>query len=263
VQKSLLWRVEKDGYYTSLLFGTVHLHDERLNSILESVYPHIDQVDHVMTEIDLDLAKTSEMISYFYLPENTDKKNFIKLSHWNKIVDIASKRTTLDLNSMEHLKPLLILHQVSHDIFGSSVEKSMDEFLWNYALQKGKTTGGLESVAQHFETINHIPLEYQYKVLYKSFRHFDTLLKSHKVLLNAYLNEDLQRIYKISRRMLGKYRRLMLFDRNHTIFQSILIQTKMQSNLFACGAAHLYGNEGILALLKKKKFTIKALKIKT
>jgi len=62
----------------------------------------------------------------------------------------------------------------------------------------------------------------------------------------------------MTKKSLGKFRHILLYDRNVNMSNTIASIIHKKPTFFAVGAAHLAGNKGILALLKRKKINIKS-----
>ena len=79
-------------------------------------------------------------------------------------------------------------------------------------------------------------------------------------LIRAYEEQNIQRIYKRTKKSLGKYRQLLLNNRNELMTKGIESMLNVGS-FYTIGAAHLGGNRGVIALLKRKGIKIKPISI--
>ncbi len=254
---SLLWQIQKDANFKGYLFGTIHLYIDAIKPLFLGVKPYLRQCDAFFAEVNFGDLEVVDLARYFTLPENHRKEDFIKSPQWSKMSAICRKHFGIDLQSMEKNYPLFILHQLQLSLLPAPNLQSMDTLLWDQAKEWNLACGGLEEIEQHFSILEKIPLTYQYKSLMAALRNVRKFKRAHAKLLQLYLHQDIRTIYHWSRKFLGPCRRIMLLDRNFIIFQSILRNIENRKCFFAFGAGHFYGNEGVIAYLKKHGYKVK------
>ena len=72
---------------------------------------------------------------------------------------------------------------------------------------------------------------------------------------------DVNSLYSITKKSMGKIRKLMIYDRNERMAQRVVEIHQLKPCFVAVGAAHLGGNKGLLNLLKKQGYKIKSVEI--
>ena len=82
-----------------------------------------------------------------------------------------------------------------------------------------------------------------------------------KKIVDYYEKQRLSLLYKNSMKSLGKLKKILVYDRNIRISETITEQINVGSLFIAVGAGHLPGKYGIIRLLKQKGFTVKPMKI--
>ena len=75
--------------------------------------------------------------------------------------------------------------------------------------------------------------------------------------MDWYLRQDIQQLYRVSRKQLGKLRNLLLLDRNKRMAKRMVRMYSNETHFMAIGAAHLWGDKGVLSLLRKKGMILK------
>ncbi len=255
-QHGLLWQL---SYLKtkSYLFGTIHLNSPLIASHQTVFDDLLNQCSVFAAEVDLDRIDISQMNNYFHLPPQNEWKSFLKANQWLKINEICKNQFGFDLDNYSHIYPMIVLNQLSLQLIDRGIEKSLDQSLWEMAIEKQLQTIGLENFEEHFKLIGKIELKDQIKMLRQFLTNVNRSRKLYLKMLADYHNQDIRAIYKTSRKMLGKYRQLMLFDRNEIMTKRIVGMLSQHNAFITCGAGHLYGKSGILNLLKKQGVKLK------
>jgi uncharacterized protein YbaP (TraB family) len=257
LESGLLWQLKFNESKTSYLFGTIHLNSSLFLEHQQMFSSLLDQCSVFAAEVNLDQMGQHEMNNYFKLPENSDWSGKLKPNQWNKMKRICDLRFQLNLDYFMNVYPLVLVNQLSLQLIGMNVEKSLDQSLWELATSKNIQCVGLEDFDQHFSMISLIHINDQLKMLKDLLKNIDQSRRKYLKMLKDYHAEDLRTIYQSSKKMLGKYRRMMLYERNVIMFDKILTIAQADSSFITCGAGHLYGEYGILRLLKKHGVQLK------
>ncbi len=256
-KQTLLWKIESDQLpAASYVFGTMHVRDQRAFGYMDLVKSKIEECDAFATEIDLDAAQTMDPAKML-LPDNQTLDQLLKPKVYKKIDKIIQREMGMKLEHFNRQLPLIVSNTLASNTLRTETPVSLDMALWQYAKRQGKQLQGVESFQEHIEILPKIPLEYQLKALkdiakdYRKYR--KTILKMAKM----YQESEIQKLYKATRRSIKGMRKVLLFDRNKIMADSIANMAAQQSTVAAIGAAHLAGKEGVLRLLKKQKLKVK------
>ena len=82
-------------------------------------------------------------------------------------------------------------------------------------------------------------------------------------MLKAYQQQDLAKLYSFVKEEDADFKFFeedFLIKRNHNWVNKIKKQINEETSFIAVGAAHLYGEEGLVALLRKEGYTVKAIR---
>ncbi len=256
-RSSLLWSIEKEGS-VSYIFGTMHVRDYRVHSFVDLVSPYIDKCQAFATEFHLNEMATIGSTGYQYFPDGKIMADYLPPAKYAKVASMINKSFQIDVTQLGRLLPLLIINMISESILINSENMPLDSVLWQYADKEQKELFGLESISDQFRIMSSIPIPYQLQsivAIAKNPKSFRTKLKR---MIDLYEKQDVDMLYKFSKRSLGKQRKLMLYDRNKKMVDRISDEVMVGKSAFcAVGAAHLSGKYGLLALLKKKGFIVK------
>lgn len=251
-ETGLFWKLKFASCHSSYLLGTIHLKSCFFSDHKQVFSDAMDCCNSFAAEVNLDLMTHAGFTEYFHLNNHTSWKNLIRVNRWNKIKRLCEERFNLDLEAFANVYPMVLVNQLCLQLLNMSVEKTMDQNLWEMASVKNLQSTGLEDFDQHFSIIRKIDLPDQVKMLKDLLSNLDRSKRKYKKLIQDYQNQDLKTVYHASKKMLGKYRDLMLFNRNEIMMNKIWEMGNNEPAFFTCGAGHFYGSRGILRLLKKR-----------
>ena len=273
----LLWRVtDKDGH-TLYLFGTIHVGDERNETVLQKLSPTLDSCDALAVEFDVVAYETdvSQMLSDVqqyeltdgsvvsdYMPEDLYQRSYELLDHaklspkfytgfnlawWSQLVDTALLADYCDLDT----------------------ENAMDTLLINRAKDNEKPVLEVESSTFQMTLLNSFDNDLYLLLIEDSLDHkdsyrsdlnemYDLWLSGDKDTFWSYLEDEDDGNYTEDQIALYKdYDRKMVDDRNLGMRdKAIEYLNSGQTVFFAVGAAHMSNSAGIVQLLKNAGYTV-------
>ena len=166
-----------------------------------------------------------------------------------------------DIN-MAKIFPVALTNQITvfaaaKGIPGYNPSNLLDAGIQVLAKQLGKDVGGLESVSFQMDLMVSQPLKRQAEQLVCTVESFDSLVVQSKRLTDAYYSQDLLLIEAL---MIGdgedsacdytpeeKY--ALINERNEAWMRKLPDIMESGSTLFAVGAGHLVGSDGLIAML--------------
>jgi len=260
-RSGLLWKINLSNKPASYLFGTIHLQTPIFTNHQQLIADKINSCNFFGAEVDLDQMESSDLQHYFKLPNSGNWSSDLRPGQWNKMLRVSQDQFGIDLNHFTIMFPMIGLNQLSLQLIGRGMEKSLDQQLWELARQGNRQLVGLEDFDAHFNMIRSIELKDQIKMIRDLFKNLERSKRKYQKMISDYNEQDLRAIYQSSRKMLGKYRHLMLNQRNRFMFNKMLDIMKTDTGFFSCGAGHLYGMEGLLRLIKKAGFVLQPVKL--
>ena len=258
---TLLWKIEGKGLQKpSYLYGTMHLTDERIFNLGDSLYKAIEHSDGFAIEVDpaeftplvINEAKKSILGSERIkdmMPEDKFKKYGKQLSerlHKNEN-DITTEDVLREKNNW-----------IQESYSKGEMQTFLDTYLFDIARREGKWTGGVED-AKDQEGLIDLVDESDIEELAMSENNDDTKKAEDAMgeyFIEAYIRNDLNVIDSISNSGDSLYEDAMLVKRNKKMAFRMDSLCHERSMVFAVGAAHLPGEKGLIALLKEKGFTV-------
>ncbi len=264
--EGVLWQVQRPGEEPSYVFGTIHMNREDILAVPEAVKSALNDARSASFEIEFD-ERTAEAIARFTLTGG--RKTLDALLGPDLFAEVveAAEPYGLSVHHVRHFKPWAVFMMfgkppsIVEDEEETNGKPILDGWLYEQAEERGIPTYGLESVRQHLSPFLDISLEDQRRLVQAALMGLEgdqtEVERRHTELVRRYLDgelgtiiasfdEDIPAEYED---VITDFNRRLLEDRNHLMVERMLPQLKKGKAFVAVGAAHLPGNEGIIALL--------------
>jgi len=263
-KKTLLWKIQsphKEG--SSYVFGTMHVQDKRVFSFLPTLENLILECDAIANEFNLDeLQNAPPGYNQLLLPEGQTIQDLISPKNCKRLKSILKKEMNLDLRIVERNSPFTIINILAQLSLKSEMPQSLDATLWQFAKMNDMESFGLETLENQMAIVQNMPMSYQLKNLNNSIKNFSKSQKDTDKVMKLYVEQDIFKLYKATRRNLREMRKILLFNRNELMAQRIAELSAEKNVFFAIGAAHLAGKKGVLRLIKKAGLKINPASLK-
>lgn len=257
-KQSLLWRVDGPGLAgTSYLFGTMHIKNNKAFNKREIVYEKILACEAFATEFDLEEVKENRNPAVFLLPNGQTLDALIPPKKYEKLRKVLKKVAGLNLDQLKHLQPLVITNLIDEVILSTDMPLSLDAQLWAFAQQANIKTLGIETYQEQIGILQQIPLHYQIEALISIGKNISRHRRNLIRMAEMYEREELTLLHKTARKGGRNLKRILLDDRNIIMANRLLHHFQNYTLLFAVGAGHLTGENGLLRLLKFRGLKVK------
>jgi uncharacterized protein len=264
--KTLLWKISGNHLdKPSYLFGTMHIlcaDDAVLSEGLKKV---IGSCDEVYFEIDLsDMKAMMNSLKYLRMNDETKLSDLLSADDYAKVKSYFAKHESmLPFGMLERFKPLLISSMIEEQDMNCKTTDGMEMEIMKEANKTSKKINGLETVEFQAQLFDSIPYQKQAKDLVSYIDSVDQYAKNMDTLVAVYKEQDLDKIDELTRKgdiTVSDYIELLLNGRNRNWVKKMDTLMVANSLLFAVGAAHLPGEYGVIALLRKKGYTVTPVK---
>jgi len=262
LEKSLLWEISGNGLTkSSFLFGTIHMTCDA--SIDEDVKKALDDTSLLVLELDMDdPSMQAEMMKGLYMNNEKTLKDMVSEDDYVIISEFVKAQMGMPLEMLGNVKPFFISAMFYTKILGCPVQ-SYEDALMKIAHEQNEDVLGLETIEEQLSVFDDIPYEDQAEDLLRSAK--DNLVydkESFTKMLALYDSEDIEGIDKMmledKNLTTTKHRDKMLDNRNKNWVSKIENFSKEQATFYGVGAGHLAGKNGVIKLLRKAGYTVKA-----
>ncbi len=254
--KSLLWQINgKALKYPSYIYGTMHLmcaEDSFLSKNLVRVIKRVKSIyREVMMDgagelmggiIDLNMKNDGRLADYLTEEEYIKVRTFFE-----------TQRPGLPFELLERQHPLMLSSSL-YELFLPCEQKNGTELkIVTEAYNYKKQMSGLETLEFQGQIFDSIPYGQQAKDLVKTIEQIDHFKQSMHEMLAVYKSQDLERLNELTLQDetgVAGHMDLLLYTRNQNWVQQMATIVNSQPTLFAVGAGHLGGEQGLIRLLQ-------------
>src|SRR5690606_25373950 len=180
-----------------------------------------------------------------------------------KIVDAyLMEKTGLSLLLFNSMKPFLVSTLVLPKLLDCPIQ-SVETELMKITKAQNEEVYGLETVAEQMAVFDAIPYQVQVDELVKSAKgNFIDDKKELDKMYEVYQSKDLEAMHKMTlesdNKITADYQDELLVKRNTNWIPKIDSVAKEEPASFGVGAAHLGGENGVIAVLRKKSYRVEA-----
>jgi len=255
--KTLLWRISGNGIRKpSYLYGTMHVYDPRLFDLGDSLLYAISSSEGFANE--LDMTRITPMLVDF-VNQEINKSLTLKEMLSSKAYDTYGPELSKKLNKpADEITSFDILREknkwIDEGYKGKKMQTFLDAYLSDLAFRQGKWIGGVEDFSDQsgLLTAGIDESDIRQLVLEDGVSGKAEMEK----MVTTYQNSDLDGFQKMVTGMDSNSRDMMLTRRNRKMAFRMDSLARQRTMVFAVGAAHLPGNEGLISLLRKKGFSV-------
>lgn len=260
--QSLLWRVETPGVDApSWVFGTMHARCAKDIRFSDALLEAVNTAEILALELDLDdPALPGGIAKYAFMPRDSSLRVLLSEGAYDTLSSYLRDSVSMAIPNVESMRPLFLIGLLIGKVLGCT-PVAYEDRLMAVAKAKGKEIVGIETVEEQFRAFATIPLREQARMVLDMIREMDKTRESFRRLDDAYARADLDTLLALAQESesdYGRYDDALLRERNHRWIPRMLELAGKRSTLFAVGAGHLSGDQGILSLLRAAGCTVTA-----
>jgi uncharacterized protein YbaP (TraB family) len=266
LDNTLLWKITGKGLtHPSYLFGTMHIlcaDDANLSDSLKKVIR-----DSKIIYFELDMDNFQELMGAMkYLRMNDGKKlsELLSKEEYERVETyFKNNKSMLPFAMMNRFKPYFISSLIGEQMMSCSQKNGMEELIMRESKQYEKEIKGLETTEFQASIFDSIPYEKQAKDLVAYIDSIDNYREVTMEMVNVYRQQNLERMDSLMHKSdpgMEQYMDLLLYGRNRRWVAQMPEIMKEQTVLFAVGAGHLPGEQGVISLLRKAGYSVTPMK---
>ena len=266
-QNSILWEITGPKIKPSYLMGTMHVGDQRILNLNDSVHICMQKSKVLALELNLDQSlKPGQMIkllSMIKLPQDTSYSDLLNSDDLAYLHQNLERQLISPFNQIwTQLKPSfvgLLMMQSDSNIAQNSDTPPLDLYLHELSKKYKLKHTGLELLPDQIRVLDALPLKTQAQLLIEELKD-STPLNVYDKLLELYLDQDIESLKKLieENELNDHFKNNIIGNRNITMTSQLIQLAKKKRTFVAVGAGHLGGEDGIISLLREKGFNVRA-----
>ena len=284
----VLYKISGNGLKKpSYVIGTCHVVKASFLDTIPGANRVIDEVEQVCGELDMRHISNQDtalaIAQMMMLPPDSVASKIMTEQEFDKLCRLVNENYNIDLKKPQYASllqfyPLMMMVTIPQISEMMKLQKAMAEgtatetpvpimdiFIQQKAQGQNKPVIGLETYTFQVKlltTLLDMPLHEQYIKMIESFENKEEGEKIVKNLIDAYKSFNLASLGEAMKASDGfeNMANRVLDSRNENWAQKMPSIMSEKSTLFAVGAGHLIGDKGLLNLLKKQGYKVKAVK---
>jgi len=261
-EKSLLWEISGKGLTEpSYLFGTIHLICPTDFYLSQQLKNSIGKTQQLALEIDMDdPGLMAAMTKTMFMTDDKKLTDILPEKDYNQLKQFYKDSLKMDIATFGRAKPFMMMGPMFNKILGCEPQ-SYEISLMGLANNQKSEIIGLESIEEQMAIFDTIPYDRQAAMLVNMIDKLPETRKEFHDLVELYKQQDLQGLYNLTLKSefgMDGQDEVMLFRRNQNWISRIDILTHERPTFIAVGAAHLGGDKGVIALLRKAGYKVRA-----
>jgi uncharacterized protein YbaP (TraB family) len=263
IENSLFWEISgKNLKKSSYIFGTIHLLCEKDLEIKPSVQARFDSAEVLCLEIDMDdPALPFKMMPLALMPPGTSWESLFGEKDYKFVAQYFKDSLNMPIETAKMMQPFFAFSTLYQKMLGCTPSGYDMLFLQN-AQKVKKNVEGIETIEDQLAAVKSMSLKDQAKMLLEGIQNTEKSKKQFIELIEKYKKQELDKITELINSTdsgLDKEQtEAFLLKRNQNWIPTIEKMSAQQSVFYAVGAAHLAGENGVIQLLRKKGYTVKA-----
>ena len=260
---TLLWEVSGNGLEkSSYLFGTFHIMCKDDIKFSKNLRAALKSTKEVFFEMDLDDASNTLGAIFFMNMKDTTLKDLFTEEEYLKISKYYKDSLKTDIKFLNKMKPMMLEALVYPKLMACKNSSGVEMELMAIAQKEKMPINGFENIAFQASMFDSIPYRTQAKALLKQIDSIGTAKMFLDSMLNIYKNQETDKLLQLmSSESFGEAGNsdLLLKNRNLNWVAQMKEIFKTQNIFVAVGAAHLFGDDGLIVLLRKEGYTVKGI----
>lgn len=259
----LLWEVTKHGCPTSYVFGTHHLIEVSVLDSIDGVFHALNSCDCVIGEIVISAGNMNGVLEAMKKPVDVSWTQMLSVPETEKLDSICMKNMQVHLYHLANLQPVFVqslllqlFYSQCHTNDAAAEPIMIDSFFQQLAAELEMPVFGLETAEQQMSALTSQSIEEQVHDL-KQLLNTEDVCAEFETLARYYKHQQLDSLEGATKQMSKQQSSDLLYERNKNWAAKLPTYFKSNACFVAVGALHLCGKRSVLALLRKKGFTVK------
>jgi uncharacterized protein len=263
-QDGFLWKISGNGLKKdSYLYGTIHVICEEDVVIQDNLAVVFEQIDKLFLELDLsDPGIMQTLMAKSIDPGMVEIYSEFDPEIATQIDIILNETMGMGFDQMKMMKPFVLMGILAQAFFECVAKTSYEAVFMKMAKEQDRQIAikGLETVDFQLSLFDSIPLEEQLESLREIVRDREESRVFMENMARLYKQQDLTGLYKLIEKedTFAEFSEELLTKRNIAWIPVIEKSMKSGSCLFAVGAGHLPGENGVIELLRAKGYKVEA-----
>ncbi len=260
---TLLWEISGNGLkQASYMFGTVHILCKDDIQFSENLQTALKASQEVYFEMDLDDPKNTLGGMFFMNMKDKTLNDLYTTEELQKLTKYYKDSLKMNLSFFNKMKPMMLSAMLYPRMMPCKTPSGVEMELMTIAKKEKKEILGFETIEFQSSIFDSIPYSVQAKDLLKSIDSMNKYKVYFNKMVNTYKNQQTDSLVAIVNDKTfsdGENNDALLKNRNVNWVKQLETILPKNNIFMAVGAAHLFGKDGLIDLLRKQGYTVKGI----
>lgn len=260
---ALLWKISGNGITKpSYLFGTIHMTCDA--SLDAGVVKALDETGQLYLELDMDDPSLQmELMGGMMMKDGVTMSSLASEADFKAVDEFLQKHIGMSAKLVNNFKPLMLASMLMPKMADCPLE-AVEAELVKISQAQNEEVFGLETVKDQIAVFDAIPYKEQMDELVKTAKsNIDESKAEFRKMMDLYRQKDINGLLAYMNesegQMYSRHSDVLLANRNRNWIPKIEEAANKMPTFFGVGAAHLAGEDGVIALLRKKGYKVEAI----
>jgi uncharacterized protein YbaP (TraB family) len=263
IENALLWSVGGKGLSTpSYVYGTIHMICKEDFLFSNTLKEKLSESKNIYLEIDMDDPTMIIKMATLAMMKDKSLKDLMSSADYDMVSKYVKDSLGLPMMMINKMKPIALMSLLYTRMLPCSSNESYEQKFVEIAKASKKEVKGLETIESQMGVFDQIPDSLEAKMILEMIRTMPEQRKQLAEMVESYKKEDLTRLSnQMSESPEWKgFEDILLANRNRNWISIMEAAMKQGSQMFAVGAGHLPGKEGVINLLRQAGYTVTPVK---
>jgi uncharacterized protein len=261
---SILWRITaKNSTKPSYLFGTMHQICPNDYLWTKAMQSSLEQCDAICFEMDLADNSVLKKVSASLLDNNGKLlKDYFTAKEYERVKAYFKDSLHTNIEIYETIKLIAVDLLLSAKIAACIDATSYEDRIMSWGKEKTKKIYGLEAAEEQIALLESIPTDSIKSDILQIISGIAERKEAYSDIVNLYKSQKLPELFTllINNKELGESMDPLLGNRNKKWIPKIEQMLSKQSVFIAVGCGHLWGEDGVIQLLKNEGYVVTPIK---
>lgn len=262
--KSLLWKISgKEMQQPSYLFGTIHIVCQENYVWTKTMKKSFEATQEVCMEMDMDDPSILMQVATAMVEQSGKKlEDYFTAEEYTLVEKYFRDSLGVNITMFASMKPIVLQTLLTSSSPTCDSVVSYEVKLSEIAKEQGKEITGLESPAEQIKLLDQIPVDSIVQELVRIAKGHTDEMSQYQEMIDAYKRQDIQTLHALIMKSKeeGDNMDAFLDERNEKWIDRMAERMDQKSIFFAVGAGHLWGEKGLIHLLKEQGYMVEPVK---
>jgi uncharacterized protein len=262
-ENALLWSVTGKGLSNpSYVYGTIHMICKEDFLFSSTLKQKLNDSKSIYLELDMDDPSMMIKMATMAIMKDHTLQDLMSEADYKTLSQFVKDTLGMPMMLFNKMKPITLMSLIYTKVLPCSSTESYEMKMVEIAKASKKEIRGLETIEEQMGVFDKIPDSVEAQMIMEMIRTMPAQRKQMTEMVEAYKKEDIQTLAaQLSESPEWKgFEDILLANRNRNWIPIMETAMKQGTQVFAVGAGHLPGKDGVINLLRAAGYTVTPVK---